>query len=167
MADCWISAGARLCFFGVLQLVYFTLCWTLWHCAHPQREPVPDGQLEVCFLRAEQPPTQQQQRRAACGAITCNTTLIIATCVLFNRGLPHRMSVRCFVVVFFFLSWWKDHIKMLSCFVITFFFSFATRPLAEFDWKGFRVRLRPLCSSRTLQQHAPADLRESTSEGSF
>ena len=65
LADCWILPSAQEWFQRRVGTCCFMLSLTLWHVVHPPcAQPfafVPDGQLEIWLLHAEQPPTHWLQ----------------------------------------------------------------------------------------------------------
>lgn len=84
---------------GAPQLVYFMLCWTLWHCCAPAAWACARWAIRSMFVarRAAARP-HDCGLAATCGEITGNTALIIATCAFLVRGHRRSPSAECVCV---------------------------------------------------------------------
>lgn len=84
---------------GAPQLVYFMLCWTLWHRCAPAAWARARWAIRSMFVArwaAARP--HDCGRAATCGEITGNTALIIATCASLVQGHRHSPSAHCVCV---------------------------------------------------------------------
>lgn len=142
-------------FLGAPQLVYFMLCWTLWHCCAPAAWACARWAIRSMFVarRAAARP-HDCGLAATCGEITGNTALIIATCAFLVRGHRHSPSAHCVCVC-------ECVFKLISFqFLVLIFY---LHPGCCWNWDSDLVFwARGRCNTYT-----PVGVRESTTENSL